>query len=106
MEDFSMEVVETITEHYVNDGSDGKELIKDILFYLYHNTTSDKLHQKILEWFNTENYCIECGTKLLPYDWYETHTELDGNDREWFTTYLCPACDDEEVRKYDYTIAQ
>ena len=49
MEDFSIEVVETITDYYANDGLEGKELIKDILFYLYHTTTSDKLQQKILE---------------------------------------------------------
>lgn len=106
MEDFSMEVVETITEYYAKDGLEGKELIKDILFYLYHTTTSDKLQQKILEWFNTENYCIKCGTKLQTYDWYETHTELEGEPKEHFTFYLCPICDDGEARRYGYTVAQ
>ena len=32
MEDFSIEVVETITDYYSKDGEEGKELTKDILF--------------------------------------------------------------------------
>ena len=48
MEDFSIEVVETITDYYSKDGEEGKELTKDILFYLYHNTNNDKLKQAIL----------------------------------------------------------
>ena len=105
MEDFSSEVVEIITEYYANDGEEGKELVKDILFYLYHNTNNDKLQVKIIDWFNTENYCIECGTKLQAYDWYEIHTELEGNPKEWFTTWLCPICDRGEFED-GYTVAQ
>ena len=52
MEDFSIEVVETITDYYSKDGEEGKELTKDILFYLYHNTNNDKLRQAILDLFN------------------------------------------------------
>ena len=106
MEDFSNEVVETIVDHYSNDGEEGKELVKDILFYLYHNTTNDKLKWKIVEWFNSENYCIECGMKLQAYDWYEIHDELPDQPKEWFTTYLCPICDGGKVIKYGYTITQ
>ena len=97
MEDFSIEVVETITDYYSKDGEEGKELTKDILFYLYHNTNNDKLKQAILDWFNEEQYCIECGEKLQPYEYCETHTELEGNPKEWFTTWLCPVCDRDEV---------
>ena len=97
MEDFSIEVVETITDYYSKDGEEGKELTKDILFYLYHNTNNDKLKQVILDWFNEEQYCIECGEKLQPYEYCETHTELDYNNKEWFTEWLCPVCDRDEV---------
>ena len=97
MEDFSIEVVETITDYYSKDGEEGKELTKDILFYLYHNTNNDKLRQAILHWFNEEQYCIECGAKLQPYEYCEIHTELEYNNREWFTEWLCPVCDRDEV---------
>ena len=82
MEDFSVEVVETITDYYSKDGEEGKELTKDILFYLYHNTNNDKLRQAILHWFNKEQYCIECGAKLQLYEYCEIHTELEYNNRE------------------------
>ena len=97
MEDFSVEVVETITDYYSKDGEEGKELTKDILFYLYHNTNNDKLKQAILDWFNEEQYCIECGEKLQPYEYCEIHTELEYNNKEWFTAWLCPGCDRDEV---------
>ena len=102
MEDFSIEVVETITDYYSKDGEEGKELTKDILFYLYHNTDNDKLKQAILHWFNAEAYCIMCGEKLQPYDYYETHTELDGYCRELRTAWLCPKCDKGEIEDYGY----
>lgn len=102
MEDFSIEVVETITDYYSKDGEEGRELTKDILFYLYHNTDNDKLKQAILHWFNVEAYCIMCGEKLQSYDYYETHTELDGRCRELRTAWLCPKCDKGEIEDYGY----
>lgn len=104
MENYAFETVEAISDYYRKDGKDGKELTKDILFYLYHTTTDDQLKQKIVEWFNEENYCIECGTELLSYEWSETHTELDDNSIEWFTYWLCPICDRNEVENSGYTI--
>ena len=50
MENFALEIVETINEHYYRDGTEGKELIKDMLFYLYHTTNDDKLKEAILDW--------------------------------------------------------
>lgn len=97
MENFALEIVETINEHYYNDGTEGKELIKDMLFYLYHTTNDDKMKQTILDWFNEEQYCIECGENLQPYEYCETHTELEYNNKEWFTVWLCPVCDRDEV---------
>ena len=102
MEDFSIEVVETITDYYSKDGEEGKELTRDILFYLYHNTNNDKLRQAILHWFNEEQYCIECGEKLQPYDYCETRTELEYNNQEWFTAWLCPVCDIGGFEDYGY----
>lgn len=97
MEDFSIEVIEAISDYYRKDGIEGKVLTKDILFYLYHTTTSDKLKSKIIEWFNSEQYCIECGSKLFPYEYCESHDELEGNPKEWFTEWICPICDKEGV---------
>ena len=88
MEKFALEIVETINEHYYRDGTDGKELIKDMLFYLYHTTNDDKMKQVILDWFNKEQYCIECGAKLQPYDYCEA--------------WLCPVCDRGEFEYYGY----
>lgn len=101
MEDFSIEIVEAISEYYRKDGEEGKELTKDILFYLYHNTENNKLRSTIVDWFNSENYCISCGSKLSPYEWYDTYTE------EHRTTYLCSCCDRrEEIKDGNYEIPQ
>lgn len=97
MENFGLEIVETINEHYYRDGIEGKELIKDMLFYLYHTTNDNKLKEVILDWFNEEQYCIECGEKLQPYEYCEVHDELAYNNREWLTEWLCPVCDRDEV---------
>ena len=102
MENFALEIVETINEHYYRDGTEGKELIKDMLFYLYHTTNDDKLKEAILDRFNEEQYCIECGAKLRPYDYCETHTELEYNNKEWFTEWLCPVCDIGGFEDYGY----
>lgn len=102
MENFALEIVETINEHYYRDGTDGEELIKDMLFYLYHTTNDDKMKQTILDWFEKEQYCIECGEKLQPYEYCETHTELKYNNKEWFTAWLCPVCDRGEFEDYGY----
>ena len=61
-----------------------------------------KLKEAILDWFNEEQYCIECGAKLRPYDYCETHTELEYNNKEWFTEWLCPVCDIGGFEDYGY----
>lgn len=104
MECFACEVVATITDYYSKDGGEGTEIAKDILFYLYHTTTDDKLKRTIVDWFNEENYCVDCGQKLQAYDYTETHTELYGNLKEYYTAWLCPICDRKEIEEYDSTI--
>lgn len=54
------EVVQSISEYFINDGIEGVELTKDILYYLYYTTNDDKLRKIIIEWYNKENFCIKC----------------------------------------------
>lgn len=58
------EVVQSISEYFINDGTEGIELTKDILYYLYYVTDDNKLRECIIEWFNNEGYCIQCGSKM------------------------------------------
>lgn len=97
MECYACEVVEIVTG-YFKDKSD--TLTKDILLYLYHTTTDDKLKGYILDWFNLNQYCITCGRKLVPYDYCEIHYELPYNNMEYFTDWLCLVCDRGEIEDY------
>lgn len=87
MENFSKEIVMTITEDYYDD----KKLMLDMLFFLYHTTTSDELKVEILTVFNKHNICIECGEEMTPYEW-------TGDDGTIHITYDCPICGDLEER--------
>lgn len=97
MENFAHEVVSVITDYFHKDGEEGRELTKNILYYLYHSTEDETLKNIIIGWFNEEQYCINCGTKLQPYEYCEIHDELPYNNKEWFTEWLCPVCDRDEV---------
>ena len=106
MECFACEVVSTITDYYSKDGKEGKELVKNMLLYLYHTTTDDKLKQTILDWFNEEQYCISCGEKLIPYEYCEVHDELPYDNKEWLVDYVCPVCDRGVIEEYDNAIKE
>ena len=93
MENFSTEIISVLEE----DFSDDEELIKDMLFYLYHTTTDDNMQSQIVDWFNSNGYCIECGTKLITYTWDEIHTELEYDNREPMLAQFCPICDKYEI---------
>ena len=54
MENFAHEVVNTITDYFHKDGEEGKELTKNILYYLYHSTEDEILKSIIVDWFNEE----------------------------------------------------
>lgn len=94
IENMSGEVVSTISDYYEKDGKEGVLLTRDILLYLYKNTTDDKLMQRIVEWMNSEGFCVECGTALEQYVTSEPHTELDPVEYEFKTWYDCPYCGD------------
>lgn len=94
MEDFSTEIIECITEDYKDD----EDLIVGMLMYLYKGCNFDKrmkpLRMKILDWFEENNYCIQCGSKFEVITYEEVHTELDGNPIEYINELVCPVCDD------------
>ena len=92
MEDFSRELMVAITEFYEDE-----ELVRDILSYLYHNTNDVELETEIVNWFNATDRCLDCGTKLVTYEFTETHTELDFNRDEPYIMRYCPICDKDEI---------
>lgn len=96
MENFSQEIINMIEDN----NEENEESIKDILLYLYHTTTDDKMKREIVDWYNEHDYCISCGNKLSTYAWCETHTELEYNNQEWFSCKLCPCCDRAEIEDY------
>lgn len=95
MENFSTEIIDLVCDTYAKD----KQLVIDILFYLYHTTSDDKMKQQIVDIFNTEGYCIDCGSKLTTYTWNEIHIELEYNNREPMFAYYCPICDRYEITR-------
>lgn len=95
MENFSTEIIDLVCDTYAKD----KQLVIDILFYLYHTTSDDKMKQQIVDIFNTEGYCIDCGSKLTTYTWDEIHTELEYNNREPMFADYCPICDRYEITR-------
>lgn len=102
MEDMSYEILDAIKEfadNYETLSYKEEEYKKDILFYLYHILTDEKERKKsrlvnmISNWFEENDYCINCGSKLQSYEWSETHNELDGSPKEYFSCDVCLNCD-------------
>ena len=92
MESYANETIQALIDNY----SDDKDLVKDCLFYLYKTTTDDKLRYQIVNWFNSEHYCISCGRELMRYDVENIHTEVDYDNIEYIGVYECPVCDRKE----------
>lgn len=94
MEDFSTEIMDCITETYKDDN----ELIVGMLMYLYKGCNFDErmkpLRHKIINWFEDNDYCLECGSKFDVITYEEHHTELFGNPIEYVKELVCPICDD------------
>lgn len=90
MEKFNTEIVSLITESF----SDDIELTKDVLLYLYKTTNDDDMKQSVLRWFNENEYCLNCGTKMEYYEIEEYHSEVD--DYETIGCMDCPKCGDIE----------
>ena len=86
MERFDKEIVQTIVDDY----NDDMELVLSMLSYLYQTTNDDNMKKSIIDVFNVENRCIECGDKMTPYEWTD-----DNGDAH--TTYDCLRCTDREV---------
>lgn len=88
MEKFNHEIVDLIIDSF----SDDKDLIAQMLFYLYHTTTDDRMKESVLTFMNEENYCISCGSKMTYYEWSETRPL----GAEVMSGYDCPSCGDME----------
>ena len=93
MENMSVAVLDSICESYKSD----KDLIATILHYLYKTSTDVKMHSQIHDVMTDMNYCIECGEKLISYEWKEVHDELEGNPYEYRYATFCHKCDKWEI---------
>ena len=102
-EKMNWEILEAIKNEYDDGTEEGKELIRDCMLYLkeLNNFKDDSLNEQILDWFEANSYCIDCGCKLQAYEWSEAHTELDGNPLEYFSAEFCPNCDEWECKNYN-----
>lgn len=96
MENFATEIISTITEAYSDDGDTGKELIRDMLKYLYDITDDDEMCNQICNWFTVNGYCLGCRTKLLSYEYLE--------DEKPYVVSLCPNCDSAEIEEGKYKL--
>ena len=72
--------------------------IGTICDFAYYTTTNEKLQSNIVEILSDMNYCIECGSKMINYEWEEAHDELDGSPKEEFSASFCPNCDHSEIK--------
>jgi uncharacterized protein with PIN domain len=93
------ELLESVAEYCKEEDIENH---KEILLYIYNTTTDEKLKNDIIDWFEENHYCIDCGEKLLQYEYYETHYELEDNYKEYFDAYLCPNCDYAEIKRNMY----
>lgn len=93
------ELLESVAEYCKDEDIENH---KEILLYIYNTTTDKKLKNDIIDWFKENHYCIDCGEKLLQYEYYETHYELEDNYKEYFDVYLCPNCDYAEIKRNMY----
>ena len=92
MKDYNRAIMIAITEFYEDE-----EMVSNILSELYNDTKDDDLKYDITNWFTATDRCLECGTKLITYEFTETHTELDFNREEPYIMRYCPICDKDEI---------
>ena len=95
MEKYHNEIVQTLVDSY----SDDKQLLGDILFYLYKSSSDMSLKGAIVEVMNDLGRCVQCGSELINYEFTETHSELDNNKEELFIAHLCNNCDRAEIEE-------
>ena len=92
MKDYNRAIMIAITEFYEDE-----EMVSKILSELYNDTQDDDLKHDITNWFIATDRCLDCGTKLVTYEFTETHTELDFNRDEPYIMRYCPICDKDEI---------
>lgn len=89
VENYSREIIDLICEEFKDD----EQLVMNVLRYLCHCITDDKMKSQIEDIFNDYHYCLECGNKLQYYEFQEPHTELTPVAYETIGIYECPVCD-------------
>lgn len=83
------EVLEAIAEYFKDD----PEIAVDCYLYLASNLTDAREQDNARTAIEQMHRCPKCGLELVPYEWDEVHTELEGSPKEHFCNYLCPECD-------------
>lgn len=78
---FAENILDLIVEQF---GLDKEFLIKN-LKYLYETSEDEMMKEKIVEYFNKMEYCIDCCSEL----------KLKTNENSE-SFYYCPNCDDVE----------
>ena len=73
-----------------------KKKFKDKKIYLFSHSMGTLVSRCYIEKYDWE---IE---KLVLYEYYETHYELEDNCKEYFDVYLCPNCDYAEIKRNMY----
>lgn len=89
----STEILDSICDTYKDDS----ELVVECLRFLYYNTTNETLGSQIVDILSDIGYCVECGSRLLTYNFSEFHNELDRSDEETLVAEYCPICDKYEI---------
>lgn len=93
MESFAREILDVICEEY----SDDKDLVAQILLYLYNTSRDDKMTSNICDIMSAMDYCLQCGDKMATFEWDELHTELEYDNVEKFSQTLCEVCDSSYI---------
>lgn len=93
MEKYQNEIIQTLVDSY----SDDKQLLADMLCYLYNSTDDLSLLGAILGVMNDLGRCSECGSELITYEFTDIHSELDNSDEEIYFAKLCSQCDRVEI---------
>lgn len=87
--DYSTEIISLITETFDDD----KQLVANMLIYLYDTTNCTNMDKQIEEWFETNHRCIGCGSKELNYQYF------DWNLNEDINVWLCEECNRSRIRE-------
>lgn len=92
------EIVDAINEYFKND----EAIRADCLLFLAH---IDEIDKEVVDrmggacFCELENMgrCVECGEKLVDYQYKVTHWGIEGNPVEKCSITLCPNCEMGEL---------